>query len=328
MTARVLADVSISTRAVSRSERVDFWREQVGRLLIDVECQRPPEQELDASLRYQDFGLFRMATIQANAHAVARSGHSIRHDGRDSIFACLMLQGRGFSHQGVDCALHVPGDVVLYDTAQPYGHGFPEQMAMAVLDIPRQLFEQQVGGWPGKGLVKIDHSVGIAGWGPQAVRQLLAEGVPAALAARAHQASQLLEWLHSLWAVQCGQALAGKSTLCSLWRAKAYIEQHLTEDELDGERISRALGLSARQLARIFEQEGLSVSRYLWGRRLERCRIDLQDPALRHLSVSELAFRWGFNHLAHFCRSYKQRFGETPSHTRRQGRSQPGVCKC
>ncbi|KJV29567.1 AraC family transcriptional regulator [Aquitalea magnusonii] len=318
MTVRKLADVSISTAAVSRSERVHFWREQVGQLLIDVECQRQPGQELDASLRYQDFGLFRMASIEANAHAVVRSGHSIRHDGRDSIFACLMLQGRGFSHQGVDCALHVPGDVVLYDTAQPYGHGFPEQMAMVVLDIPRQLFKQQVGDWQEQGLVKIDHSMGIAGWGAQAVRQLLAEGGQAQ-AAREHQASQLLEWLHSLWSVHSGQMQAGKSILCSLWRAKAYIEQHLAEDELDGEHISRALRLSARQLARIFAQEGLSVSRYLWGRRLERCRIDLQDPALRHLSVSELGFRWGFNHSAHFCRSYKQRFGETPSQTRQRG---------
>ncbi|WP_293764907.1 helix-turn-helix domain-containing protein [uncultured Aquitalea sp.] len=314
MNGRLRQDVRISTQDVGDADRLDYWRERVGSLLIDVECQRPPEQGLDASLRFQDFGLFRMATIQANAHAVARSGHSIRHDARDSIFACLMLQGRGFSHQGVDAALHGPGDVVMYDTARPYGHGFPGDMSMAVLDIPRSLFERHVGRWAARGLVRIESSRVMAGWDALAVHRTLTGG--AGRENDEHLASGLLEWLHSLWQAHSGESTASKSTLCSLWRAKAFIEAHLAEDELDSALVGRAVGLSSRQLARLFEREGLSVSRYVWGRRLERCRIDLQDPALRHLSVSELAFRWGFNHMAHFCRCYKRRFEETPSQTR------------
>ncbi|WP_221801578.1 helix-turn-helix domain-containing protein [Oceanobacter mangrovi] len=33
-------------------------------------------------------------------------------------------------------------------------------------------------------------------------------------------------------------------------------------------------------------------------------------------TISQVAFRWGFNHSAHFSRSYKNRFGETPTATR------------
>lgn len=308
MDTRFTGDIHLSTRQAADGDKLDFWLSEVDRLLVRVECDRRPEERLEASLDWQDFGLLRMATIRANQHAVTRSGHSLSRDGRDSIFACLMLQGEGFSHQGVECARHGPGDVVLYDTARPYGHGFPADMAMAVLDIPRPLFQEQVGVWNERGLVRIERT---AGMDALAAHRLLRGGE----AARRHLASQLLEWLHSLWSARLGLP-ASRSTLCSLWRAKAYIERHLAEDDLDCERISRAVGVSARQLARIFEQEGESVTRHLWGRRLERCRVDLADPALRHLSVSELAFRWGFNHIAHFCRSYKRRYGETPSHTR------------
>lgn len=305
-------DIHLSTRALADGDKLDFWLSEVSRLLIQVECDRRPEEPLQASLEFQDFGLLSMATIRANQHAVARSGHSLSQDGRDAIFVCLMLQGQGFSHQGVDCARHGPGDVVLYDTARPYGHGFPADMAMAVLAVPRAVFQERVGCWDERGLVRFERAVSMAGMDALAAHRLLSQG---GAAARQHLASQLLEWLHSLWSAQHGLPVS-RSTLCSLWRAKAYIEKHLADEELDCERISRAVGLSQRQLARIFEQEGGSVARHIWGRRLERCRVDLTDPALRHLSVSELAFRWGFNHIAHFSRSYKRRFGETPSQAR------------
>ncbi|UGA37087.1 hypothetical protein JOS77_23550 [Chromobacterium haemolyticum] len=161
MDTRFTGDIHLSTRQAADGDKLDFWLSEVDRLLVRVECDRRPEERLEASLDWQDFGLLRMATIRANQHAVTRSGHSLSRDGRDSIFACLMLQGEGFSHQGVECARHGPGDVVLYDTARPYGHGFPADMAMAVLDIPRPLFQEQVGVWNERGLVRIERAAGM-----------------------------------------------------------------------------------------------------------------------------------------------------------------------
>jgi len=46
--------------------------------------------------------------------------------------------------------------------------------------------------------------------------------------------------------------------------------------------------------------------------RLERCRRDLLDPAHAARHISDIAFAWGFNDLAHFSRIFKQRFGASP----------------
>jgi AraC-like DNA-binding protein len=116
-----------------------------------------------------------------------------------------------------------------------------------------------------------------------------------------------------------------KSTIHTLQRAKKYIEAHLTDEELDCDSISREMRLSPRQLARVFEIEGVPVMRFILSRRLERCRNDLRDPSLKHLSVSEIAFRWGFNNSAHFSRTYRARFGEAPTQTRSNGSIRPLV---
>jgi AraC-like DNA-binding protein len=58
--------------------------------------------------------------------------------------------------------------------------------------------------------------------------------------------------------------------------------------------------------------EQTSFRSYVQVQRLERCRRDLSDPAHAARHVSDIAFAWGFNDLAHFSRIFKQRFGASP----------------
>jgi len=305
-------DIRISTHHADENA-TEFWLRTVDQLLINVECGGHRQTGLNATLLHKDFHLFRAASIVANEHSVTRTAEAIRTDGRDPLFVCLMKRGKGFTYQGVDCVHHVPGDIVLYDTAYPYGHGFPGDMEMCVLDIPRSVFEQVLGPWQYKKLIKIDHGDGIVGWCAQAIHRAF----DSEEFSREQRATQVLELLSTALRVQNDELATTRSSLASLWRAKNYIVQHLADDEINCESISRAVGLSTRQLSRLFELDGTSVNRHIWTLRLERCRIDLKNQALRHLAVSDVAFRWGFNHVAHFSRSYRNRFGETPSMTRK-----------
>jgi len=36
----------------------------------------------------------------------------------------------------------------------------------------------------------------------------------------------------------------------------------------------------------------------------------------RNLSISQLAYEWGFNHLSRFSQEYRAEFGESPSDTK------------
>ena len=74
---------------------------------------------------------------------------------------------------------------------------------------------------------------------------------------------------------------------------------------------------------RLFESETQSIARWIWSVRLERCHRDLADPALAGRSVTDIAFAWGFNDLAHFSRSFRARYGESPRTFRARTLSAP-----
>ncbi|MNZ89717.1 Transcriptional activator FeaR [compost metagenome] len=101
-----------------------------------------------------------------------------------------------------------------------------------------------------------------------------------------------------------------------LQRALRCIEQNLGNEGLNTEYLCAALNTSPRQLSRAFELEGIPPNRYIWDLRLKRCRQEL--IASPGASISDIAFRFGFNHSAHFSRSYKNCFGETPTETRQR----------
>ncbi|KVN26020.1 AraC family transcriptional regulator [Burkholderia pyrrocinia] len=308
--------VTISTRTVRGDERVDFWVDNVARALICVECSGRSSEGIDATLRKRDMALFRVCDITANRHSVVRTPHNIHADQRDAVFICVMNEGQGYTFQDVDCMMHAPGDIVIYDTSTPYGHGFPADMAMTVLDVPRETFEAHVAPWRYRGLVKIDSRDGVTAWAARQIHTLLAQPHDPAPHAREQRAAQVLELVQSMLRLNDGDVSSSKSTIHTLWRAKAFIENRLADEHLDCHSVSAAIRLSPRQLARIFEIEGTPIARYILARRLERCRANLRDPSLKHLTVSEIAFGWGFNNSAHFSRSYRARFGETPTETR------------
>jgi len=108
-----------------------------------------------------------------------------------------------------------------------------------------------------------------------------------------------------------------RSRSSSLNSVKTFIEQNLRNTDLDTGLITRHAGLSARYINSLFEDEGTSLMRYVWKRRLENCRKDMQNPAYAGQRLSDIAFRWGFNDAAHFSRNFKQQFGCAPRDIRR-----------
>ena len=59
---------------------------------------------------------------------------------------------------------------------------------------------------------------------------------------------------------------------------------------------------------------------YLKELRFEQAHLELMHN--EHLSVTDVAFKWGFTHLGRFSQEYKRRYGELPSSTRRSGQSE------
>jgi len=99
-------------------------------------------------------------------------------------------------------------------------------------------------------------------------------------------------------------------------RILEFMESNYTDCELTPEKVAGANGISVRYLHSLFNQAGITVSKWIWERRLKATREDLLDPNMSHMRVSEIAFRRGFNDPAHFSRAFKSRFDISPSKLR------------
>jgi acetamidase/formamidase/AraC-like DNA-binding protein len=96
------------------------------------------------------------------------------------------------------------------------------------------------------------------------------------------------------------------------------IERKLDDPDLTPARVAEAEGISERYLQKLFGGSGTSFTHYLRERRLQRTSAELSSPAESHHSISEIAYRNGFNDSAHFSRVFRHRFGLSPREFRQQ----------
>ncbi|MFC5405779.1 AraC family transcriptional regulator [Cohnella soli] len=91
----------------------------------------------------------------------------------------------------------------------------------------------------------------------------------------------------------------------------ALLEHRYTDEELNMERLQKELHLSKSYLAKIFKEvTGVTIFDYVYRKRVNEAKVlFLLHP---DISVTEVSFRLGFKHLAHFSRLFKQQAGETP----------------
>lgn len=93
----------------------------------------------------------------------------------------------------------------------------------------------------------------------------------------------------------------------------ALMEANL-EEPLGGEELARLVGLSLRQIQRVFRAAlGTTPARHYLKLRLQRARQLLVESAL---SITDVSLSCGFESPGHFSKSYRELFGRTPSSER------------
>ena len=110
--------------------------------------------------------------------------------------------------------------------------------------------------------------------------------------------------------------------------ARSYIEEHLTDPCLGAEQVAAAIGISERQLSRVFAADGTSIPRHILSRRLQLSYSILSSAAAveRAETVAEIAARCGFTSVTYFSHAFREHFGHRASDIRGQGyRQHPSV---
>jgi AraC-like DNA-binding protein len=308
---------------VAANDRIDYWEERCAERVVGLHCTSMSESGLEARFEYCDFGSIKMIDITGNQHVIERSPSLLRRFEKDSVFLTFLRKGSAFVNRAQSCTVLGEGDVVIYDTNKPYMHGFPAQMRHVIYEIPGADFRERFPGWELNEAVRFDALLNPTKILSRTLREIVETDltlIETPVQRQLHE-ERLWNLLQTAHAFVNGKARSAYHTAVRE-RVRQYIEAHLHDPELCPAGISREMGMSLRQLNRLFEGDANTLASLIQIRRLQRCHTDLARPDHYRKSVSEIAFNWGFRNLSHFSRRFRAEFGVSPSaFALRQGRT-------
>jgi AraC-like DNA-binding protein len=129
--------------------------------------------------------------------------------------------------------------------------------------------------------------------------------------------------IHDLMAVALGATRDGAALAlrrgvraARLKAIQGYICENLATQGLSAQSVAAQYGLSARYIHMLFDGQGTTFSTFVREQRLLQARTLLRSPRHAGRSISSIALAVGFGDLSHFNRSFRGRFGATPTDVR------------
>lgn len=309
--------VGESLEADNESKQLE---DSVRRAHVSVNTEMRGQPIRNFTCRELPLGRLELFDISIDPIAIYRRTEDIDKDSNDDFLLATQLEGTVVvKERNVEFTQH-PGSISLMSAGEPYSIIHTQKSHRLILHIPNALYKERILGHQEErdfrprlmeagGLATIVHVM---------LKSLAFEADKLSVTEQHTLAESLLELTAAMLRSEVDQEYehnhAKQSALFR--RILEFMEANFTDCELTPEKVANANGISMRYLHSLFQQAGMTVSKWIWERRLKATREDLLDPQMNHMRVSEIAYRRGFNDPAHFSRAFKSRFDISPSKLR------------
>ncbi len=294
------------------------WREQYARSCLSLDFQPLNGAPFHASVK-PIVGEVRIVRTILSPGVVFRDEDLVR-DGDDS-FGFLISQSRELeaTHQGREVRLG-PGDATMMQASAPGGIGSRESFGFLEVMIPPAEWDAR-SARPGDALMqrlwrKSDAIQLLRGY----IRSLERTGLAACVDGRelVHRHIIDLVVLAATRHRPIGESSASAIVIARLAAALDHITSCFRDPELSVATVASSLRISPRYLQRLLEASGTSFTARVNELRLQRAFTLLTGAGNSAGRISEIALEVGFSDISHFNRSFRSRFGDTPSSVRAQ----------
>ena len=310
------------TAGLPPAQRIIGWEQINATGLVGVRTRPLGDRPLQAAALKLVMPSLTAGRIRGAAHSVERGERQILEHptGGAVLYAGLSGRGRFTTRRGSQEVL--PGQGIICDADQVFTRTFSDGLDALLLTVPRSALRS--GSRPaGLGRpMRFGFLPGAEDQPGGAAATLSAQHLVRRIASAldsAHRGTPAdLDALEAAITGLVGQVLdAGAEPDDSTEVVLDYIAAHACERGLSSEGISRALGLSSRQLSRVLARAGTTLPQAIQDQRLLQARRLLADPQHAHLAMSEVADATGFGSPEEFSRSYRRRFSIPPLRHRR-----------
>lgn len=309
--------IDFSTRDMRHDEARDAWQDQMRAL-----CGRAPNlwfwnEGFEATIKIRDVGGIDIAHLFHNAREIAHDKRALGEGRCSHIMLVMQLSGRAIVSQGETETEINPHDIAIIDTHRPFSCRFAGKNRQLAAYVPAAELMTRC---PANAFARPQRWTGYSGIGGLARSTLMtiARSADRFEQDDAVHASQMLIGIVKHMVERDRAPRGDRQRLLPDHRIRAFIDAHLADPDLGPTEIASGCGISIRRLHRSFADTDWSTCGWIRHRRLARCREDLLDPGKDGLSITQIAFRWGFNDAAHFSRAFRNAYDQSPRDVRRR----------
>ncbi|MEN8582867.1 helix-turn-helix domain-containing protein [Burkholderia sp. RS01] len=296
----------------------DHWRHLVAQSFVPLAAETDRPDSFRGRMGSRVLDRMCIVEVSASGHSVHRTRALLAQSDQRYFKLNLQLEGTGLLIQDNREAVLRPGDLAIYDTNRPYTLAFEEQARMMVVMFPHDALSLPPDYVGQLSAVRLAGGHGLTGIvGPfiaQLAENLEVLSGPSGSRLATNALDLVSTMLHSELAM-APDRMKPQAVLATSIRE--YIEANLADPDLSPASIAAAHFISTRHLHNVFHESGSTVASWIRSKRLEHIRRDLRDPLHSGTSVGAVAARWGFLDAAHFSRTFREAFGESPSDWRR-----------
>lgn len=310
--------VVLSTASVPAADRLSYWHEAISQTYEQLATVRLDISNLahapyTGMITAGGIGPLAVATTVADPLHVRKPRRGELTDD-DCLNVCIQDHGHLVIDQNNSQTLLRPGSLTLFDTDRPYTVTYPDPFRQHVIQIPRSMLGFRAADLQRLTAVPIEADSDTAALVTPFLTRLASQmnrHAPHTAELLARNAADLLA---TLLAERLDRDVPDTGTDAAhtmlRLRIQAFIDRHLGDSDLSPRTIADAHHVSVRQVHRLFQEQGTTVSRWIRHRRLEACRRELSRP--HGLSVTAVAHRFGFTSRTHFSRAFRAAYGMSP----------------
>jgi len=315
-----------STAGLPAARRIERWESHNAAALIGLDVRAAgPLEATEVNVQLPEV---RLARVRGSAHAVERTARVIDRCPADSVAIYLSLRGDA-SFTGADGPRDLrPGDALVCATDRPFFRGFARGLEELVVTVPCGALRARADIPPlGRSMITSFRAADDRGErasarlsGTRRYARALARLTGRATGPRPTPPPDEGMMLDLAAVLVAGRDAAPATAHRAA--ARCYIDEHLTNPRLSAQEVAAAIGISERQLSRVFAADRTSVPRHVLTRRLQLAYSllagqDQPRPSPPGATVAEVAARCGFTSAAYFSHAFFLHFGLRAGDVRR-----------
>ncbi|UNK40938.1 helix-turn-helix domain-containing protein (plasmid) [Shinella sp. H4-D48] len=302
-----------TTENMPEKDQFSYWREVLCEAFINLLPERRTNGGFSSRVEARLISDTNVVNVTSQSQIVHRRSREIKRDDGSYFFLNLQLAGCSrVAHAGRETLVY-PDQFAIVDSTRPYSLDFIDNWNVVSFRIPqhllRPLFNRPdaaiavtVGRDSGVGGVLIDFLKSVAGKARDidpSSAEVISRSIAQMTAVAMGATQPALESSRDILRSELKRSIA------------RHIEENAADTDMNIDKVALRFGVSRRQIQRLLHEQNTCFERMLLEKRLDHCADTLANHQSR-LSISEIAFAWGFNDLSHFSRTFRKRFGASP----------------